>query len=82
LGLLIALAAVAGGERTAAAQSTIAAAKADPGVVVGQTTSIKAKPDAVDVASRRHGQWRRSSGQQDHRETRPGAHRGLAPPRR
>ena len=65
-----------------AAQSTIGAAQADPGVVVGQTMSIKAKPDAVHAASRRHGQWRQSSGQQDHRETTPGAHRGLAPPRR
>jgi hypothetical protein len=55
LGLLIALAAVDGGERTAAAQSTIGAAKADPGVVVGQTTSIKAKPDR----RRRRACWRR-----------------------
>jgi hypothetical protein len=57
LGLLIALAAVAGRERTAAAQTTIAAAKADPGVVGGQTTSIKAKPDR----RRRRACWRRPS---------------------
>ena len=55
LGLLMALAAVAGGECTAAAQTTAApgaAAKAGPGVVVAQTTSITAKVDAVDVDKR------------------------------
>jgi hypothetical protein len=54
VGLLMALAAAAGGER-AAAQSTAApaaAAKAGPGVVVAETTSIKAKVDAVDVDKR------------------------------
>ena len=55
LGLLVALAAVAGGEHTATAQSTAApaaAAKAGPGMVVAETTSIKAKVDAVDVEKR------------------------------
>lgn len=55
LGLLMALAAIAGGERTAAAQSTgapAAAAKAGPRVVVAETTSIKARVDAVDVNKR------------------------------
>jgi hypothetical protein len=51
LALLMALAAVAGGERTAAAQST--AAKATPRVVVAETTSIEARLDAVDVKTRR-----------------------------
>jgi hypothetical protein len=51
LALLMALAAVAGGERTAAAQS--AAAKASPRVVVAETTSIEARLDAVDVKTRR-----------------------------
>jgi hypothetical protein len=51
LALLMALAAVAVGERTAAAQST--AAKATPRVVVAETTSIEAKLDAVDVKTRR-----------------------------
>ena len=50
LGLLIALAAIAGGERTAAAQS--AAAKAGPRIVVAETTSIEARLDAVDVKKR------------------------------
>ena len=50
LALLMALAAVAGGERTAAAQST--EAKATPRVVVAETTSIKARVDAVDVNKR------------------------------
>jgi hypothetical protein len=51
----MALAAIAGGERTAAAQSTPApatAAKAAPRVVVAETTSIKARVDAVDVKKR------------------------------
>jgi hypothetical protein len=55
LGLLMALAAVAGGECTATAQTTAApgaAAKARPGVVIAETTSIKAKVDAVDVDKR------------------------------
>jgi hypothetical protein len=51
LALLMAVAAVAGGERTAAAQST--AAKATPRVVVAETTSIEARLDAVDVKTRR-----------------------------
>jgi len=51
LALLIALAAISGGERTAAAQS--AAAKATPRVVVAETTSIEARLDAVDVKTRR-----------------------------
>jgi hypothetical protein len=50
LALLIALAAIVGGERTAAAQSS--AAKADPRVVVAETTSIEARLDAVDVKKR------------------------------
>ena len=50
LALLIALAAIVGGERTAAAQST--AAKADPRVVVAETTSIEARLDAVDAKTR------------------------------
>jgi hypothetical protein len=56
LGLLMALAAIAGGERNAAAQSTAgpaAAAKAGPRVVVAETTSIDARLDAVDVNMRR-----------------------------
>ena len=56
LALLMALAAIAGGERTAAAQSTAApaaAAKAGPRVVVAETTSIEARLDAVDVNTRR-----------------------------
>ena len=55
LALLIALAAIAGGERTAAAQSAAApsvAAKAGPRMVVGETTSIEARLDAVDVKKR------------------------------
>ena len=55
LGGLMALAAIAGGERTAAARSTAApatTAKADPRVVVAETTSIKARVDAVDVKKR------------------------------
>jgi hypothetical protein len=55
LGFLMALAAIAGGELPAMAQSTAApaaAAKAGPGVVVAETTSIKAKVDAVDVDKR------------------------------
>src|SRR5678816_1533439 len=51
LALLMAVAAVAGGERTAAAQST--AAKATPRVVLAETTSIEARLDAVDVKTRR-----------------------------
>ena len=51
LALLMALAAVAGGECTAAAQST--AAKATPRVVVAETTSIEARLEAVDVKTRR-----------------------------
>jgi hypothetical protein len=54
-GLLVALAAIAGGQRTATAQSAAAPAapaKAGPGVVVAETTSIKAKVDAVDVDKR------------------------------
>jgi len=53
LALLIALAAIAGGERTAAAQSTTAPAKAGPRLVVAETTSIEARLDAVDVKTRR-----------------------------
>jgi hypothetical protein len=55
LALLLALAAIAGGERTAAAQSTaapVAAAKAGPRVVIAETTSIEARLDAVDVNTR------------------------------
>ena len=55
LGFLMALAAIAGGELPAMAQSTAApapTAKAGPGVVVAETTSIKAKVDAVDVDKR------------------------------
>jgi hypothetical protein len=55
LGVLMALAAIAGGERAAAAQSTGApatAAKAGPRVVVAETTSITARVDAVDVRKR------------------------------
>ena len=51
LALLLALAAISGGERIAAAQS--AAAKATPRVVVAETTSIEARLDAVDVKTRR-----------------------------
>jgi hypothetical protein len=51
LALLMALAAIAGGARVAAAQS--AAAKAGPRVVVAETTSIEARLDAVDVNARR-----------------------------
>ena len=50
LALLIVLAAIAGGERTAAARST--AAKADPRLVVAETTSIEARLDAIDVKKR------------------------------
>jgi hypothetical protein len=53
LALLMALAVIAGGERTAAAQSTPGAAKAGPRVVVAETTSIEARLDAVDVNTRR-----------------------------
>jgi hypothetical protein len=56
MALLMALAAIAGGERNAAAQSTAgpaAAAKAGPRVVVAETTSIEARLDAVDVNTRR-----------------------------
>ena len=55
LGVLMALAAITGGELPAMAQSTAApapTAKAGPGVVVAETTSIKAKVDAVDVDKR------------------------------
>jgi hypothetical protein len=55
LGFLMALAAIAVGELPAMAQSTAApaaAVKAGPGVVVAETTSIKAKVDAVDVDKR------------------------------
>jgi hypothetical protein len=55
LGFLIALAAIVGGELPALAQSTAApaaAAKPAPGVVIAETTSIKAKVDAVDVDKR------------------------------
>ncbi len=56
LGFLMALAAVAGGERTAVAQSTAAPAaaakKVGPGLVIAETTSITAKVDAVDVGKR------------------------------
>lgn len=51
LALLMVLAAVAGGERTAAAQSTTA--KATPRVVVAETKSIEVRLDAVDVKTRR-----------------------------
>jgi len=51
LALLIALAAISGGERPASAQS--AADKATPRTVVAETTSIEAKLDAVDVKTRR-----------------------------
>ena len=50
LALLMALAAIAGGERTAAAQST--ASKASPLLVVAETTSIEARLDAVDAKTR------------------------------
>jgi hypothetical protein len=50
LGLVIALAAIAGGERVAAAQS--AAAKAGPRIVVAETTSIEVRLDAVDSKTR------------------------------
>jgi hypothetical protein len=50
LALLMALAVIAGGGRTIAAQST--AAKASPRTVVGETTSIEARLDAVDVKKR------------------------------
>ena len=50
LALLMALAVIAGSERTTAAQST--AAKASPRLVVGETTSIEARLDAVDVKKR------------------------------
>ena len=50
LALLMALAVIAGGGRTIAAQST--AAKANPRMVVGETTSIDARLDAVDVKKR------------------------------
>ena len=53
LALLIGLAAIAGGERTAAAQSTTAPAKAGSRLVVAETTSIEARLDAVDVKTRR-----------------------------
>jgi hypothetical protein len=53
LALLMALAVIAGDERTAAAQSTPGAVKASPRVVVGETTSIEARLDAVDVKTRR-----------------------------
>ncbi len=53
LALLIALAAIAGGQRTAAAQSTAAPAKAGSRLVVAETTSIEARLDAVDVKTRR-----------------------------
>jgi hypothetical protein len=55
LRLLMALAVIAGGERSAAAQRTPApatAAKTDPRVVVAETTSIQARVDAVDVKKR------------------------------
>jgi len=51
----MALAAIAGGARIAAAQSTAApatAAQADPRVVVAETTSIEARLDAIDVKKR------------------------------
>jgi hypothetical protein len=53
--LLMALAVIAGGERSAAAQSIAApgaAAKTGPRVVVAETTSIQARVDAVDVKKR------------------------------
>jgi hypothetical protein len=53
LALLLALAAIAGGERAAAAQSTPSAVKPSPRVVVAETTSIEARLDAVDVKTRR-----------------------------
>ena len=53
LALLIALAAIAGSERPAAAQSTATAAKAGPRMVVAETTSIEARLDVVDVKTRR-----------------------------
>ena len=53
LAVLVALAVLAGGERAAAAQSTAAAGKASPLVVVAETTSIEARLDAVDVKTRR-----------------------------
>ena len=53
LAVLVALAVIAGGEREAAAQSTAAAGKASPLVVVAETTSIEARLDAVDVKTRR-----------------------------
>ena len=55
LGVLMALGAIAGGERAAAAQSTAApaiAGKVAPRVVVAETTSIEARLDAVDVKKR------------------------------
>jgi hypothetical protein len=55
LGVLMALAAIASGQRTAAAPSTAApatAAKAAPRVVVAETTSIEARLDDVDVKKR------------------------------
>ena len=55
LRLLMALAVIAGGGRSAAAQPTAApgaAAKAGPRVVVAETTSIQARVDAVDVKKR------------------------------
>jgi hypothetical protein len=51
--LLLALAAIAGGERTTAAQTTTAPAKAGSRLVVAETTSIEARLDAVDVKTRR-----------------------------
>jgi hypothetical protein len=53
LALLMALAVIAGGERTAAAQSTSSVVKPSPRVVVAETTSIEARLDAVDVKTRR-----------------------------
>jgi hypothetical protein len=53
LALLIALAAIAGGQRTASAQSTAAPPKAGSRLVVAETTSIEARLDAVDVKTRR-----------------------------
>jgi len=55
LALLMALAVIAGGARVAEAQSTAApstAAKVGPRMVVGETTSIDARLDAVDVKKR------------------------------
>ena len=52
LGVLMALAAIAGGERTAAAQSSTAPAKAGPRLVVAETTSIEARLDVIDAKTR------------------------------